>query len=106
MFTFKKHIATGRFRSFENESHDIKLNRLVVGSIQELGGKSYDKFGDLAGKFRVSFMVKREKTLLDPAPFKWVRLKLHFNKADLAREFILANEAKLLKKFDLYQQER
>ena len=96
-FTFKKHIATGMYRSFELDNTDIKMDRKVVGTISE--SRDYDD------RYGISFMIKKEKTKSLPAPFKWVRLKKRFGSENDARTFVRENNDVMIKQFELYQQE-
>ncbi len=93
MFTYKKYIPVGRYRSFEPEHHDIKLNKKVVGHIS---------VNRLDREFIVSFAIKKESTKEDPAPFKWVMLKTRFKTADEAKEALAGRFTDLVKKLDLY----
>lgn len=82
-FTFKKCIKTGRYRSFENDSIDIKVKGRVCGNIAELS-----HFSPNSGKYRIGFMVERQPTEQDPAPFKWVWIKKLFDTENEARSFV------------------
>ena len=95
-FTFKKHRATGRYRSFELDYTDIKLNKKVVGSISESRDRKWKE------RYGIGFMLKKERTGKDPAPFKWTRLKKRFANENEARQFIKDNEEAIQKQFDLY----
>ena len=92
-FTYKKHIPTGRYRSFETEYHDIKLQKRTVGNIQE----------DQISGYSVSLTIKKEPTTENPASFKWVRIKTIFNNADEAKKYLADNFEKITKTLDLYQ---
>lgn len=87
-FTFKMHKETGLRAVAYRPSSDIKIKGVVVGSIRE-------------GAIR--FMVKREMTEDDPAPFKWITLKKKFAGDAEAREFLrgVGVEA-LMEAHDLY----
>jgi hypothetical protein len=103
-FTFCQYRPTGKWASFESESHDIKLDKLVVGHIQQMVGSSARPVNaELDGKFKVSLAVKKERTEDNPAPFKWVYLKKNFDDAATAKEFLNSNVAKILEMFDLYK---
>ena len=97
MFTYKKHIATGRYRSFESERHDIKLKKKVVGHIYENG--HFDKWQG----FKVHLAVKKEPTKEQPAPFKWVVVKQIFVSADEAKAWLAQNYERVIKELDLHQ---
>ncbi len=66
-FTFKTNKPTGRYKAFDNEWHDIKLNGKIVGSI------------DHKSPFKLRFMVmKNGTTVKDDNPnckWKWITLK-------------------------------
>lgn len=91
-FTFKKHVKTGRYKSFDHDCTDIKLKGKVVGSINEGSNR----------KYRISFAIKKEKTEEDPAPFKWARLQAVCDDEDHARNIIRKHSAELQEKYDLY----
>lgn len=82
MFTFKKTIHEGHYRSFEPEHHDIKLKGKLVGQISEAPYTS-TKTG-----FSVSFAVSRQQTKEKPAPFRWMILKTRFGDAAEAKAFL------------------
>jgi len=94
-FTFKKYIRTGRYRSFELSSTDIKLKGKMVGSISETRGNGYG----------VGFMIKKEKTENDPCPFKWIFLKKRFLTEPEARDFIKKHEVAIKEGYDLHSLE-
>ncbi len=99
-FTFKKVIHTGRYRSFEPETHLIKIKHKVVGSIDQLhylGTARKDE-----GMFSISLAIKKESTELDPAHFKWIRLKARFDSAKESREWLKKNQKLIQEKYDLY----
>lgn len=90
MFTFKKDIPTGRYASFEAESHEIKLKRKVVGSIAEIRtiGRSSDPD---EGKFAIRLAVKVTPSEEKPAPFKWITLKYRAEDALEAKKLLNDN---------------
>jgi len=96
-FTFKRHEKKGKYRSFQEDNTDIKLNKKVVGTIHELSHLSKER-----GKYKVLFAVKKEKTKKSPAPFKWARVKQLFPDEESAREWIQNNSEKIQKQLDLY----
>jgi len=103
-FTFKKVIPTGKYKSFETESHDIKHEGKVVGSIQELRGLGTPP--EEVGKHAVGFMVKKEATEKEPSNFKWARIKQKFDTSDDAKKWIGENTDKLHRILDLHHAER
>lgn len=105
-FTYKKSIPTGRFRSFENEYHTIKLKKKEVGTIAYLDLTRYGRIDTTGndGKFEIRFQVKRkpeEITKQSPDPFKWITIKPKFDTADLAKQWLNENVTKI-KTLDLY----
>jgi len=92
-FTFKKHAGTGLYRSFQKKYSDIKLNKKIVGTISEIKSNEY----------RISFAEKKEKTIKDPAPFKWVRISKNFRNENEAREYIRLHDEAIMKQLNLYQ---
>lgn len=92
MFTFKKAIKTGAYRSFDLDYTDIKIKRKVVGYISENRDMIY----------RVGFAIKKEKTTEDPAPFKWRFLKKTFSSEQEARDFVNKKFTEIIETFDLY----
>lgn len=102
-FTFKENKATGRYRSFETESHEIKIKKQVVGSINELAGKAWNNTPDEdVGKFVIRLAIKKEKTPEVPCDFKWITLKKRFNTATEAKEMLQAVADKIIEKYDLH----
>ena len=93
-FTFKKYIATGLYKSFELKHTDIKLGGLEVGAIDQ----QKDSY-----KYKISFAIKKERTIKEPAPFKWISLKVRFETEKEARVFIKRHEIEIQEKYDLYQ---
>ncbi|MFA5395461.1 MAG: hypothetical protein WC346_05505 [Methanogenium sp.] len=100
-FTFKKVIHTGRYRSFEPKSHEIKIKRCHVGSISQIRylGSSY-KEDD--GKFIIRLAVKKEPTEQEPASFKWITFVKKFNSVEAAKEFLIFNQKFIQEKYDLH----
>lgn len=83
----------GRYRAFEQERTDIKLNGKVVGYLS--GPDHYRAYND----WRIRFMIK------DPAEksgFKWITLAHRsISEAD-GRAFIKRVWEKILEKYDLF----
>lgn len=78
-FTFKTHKATGPYRSFHSDFHEIKLKRKVVGNIA-------DEF-----PHRIRLMIIKEDINEDGNPncsWKWIMLSKTFNTIDEAKKFI------------------
>ena len=106
MFTFKKHEKVGRYRSFQADNWDIKIKRKCVGSISQIRDTSaFPAAPGTAGKLRIGFMVKKEVTKEEPAPFRWIRLKYLSDSIDEAKTFLQSHYDEILQKFDLYHME-
>ena len=91
-FTFKKTIHEGRYQSFQKDHTIIKLNKKEVGYISEI---EYNKY-------KVYFALKKERTEIDPAPFRWVSIKKHFNSENEARKHIKENNDAIQSKLNLH----
>jgi len=91
-FAFKKMKKEGRFRSFQKDVTDIKINKKVVGHITE-----NDDF-----LYSVSFSVKKQPTKSDPATFKWVVLKKKFESEKEARDYIQNCIERIVSQLDIY----
>ena len=96
-FTFKKHIPTGRYRSFETENHDIKLAKQIVGYISEDSYRSNIKFEE---RFSVSFAIIDDTK---NCGWKWIILKKRFGNAEDARTFVNMNAEKIQEQLNLYK---
>lgn len=97
-FTFKTEKPTGRYRSFDVDTHHIKLKKKKVGYIN-------DKFRSEDGKFSISLAVSKAITPESSAPFKWIKLKKEFDTLDEAKIFLNepVNFKFLTKHIKLYQ---
>lgn len=93
-FTFRKIIPVGKYRSFEPDSTEIKLNGFVVGSIDAPA-----HFSNKQG-FGISFCIK------DGNSFKNITLAKRLDSEQEAREFVNKNFSALTTKFDLYMQDK
>jgi len=91
-FTFKKTIHEGQYGAFQKDHTEIKLNKKEVGYISEIDYSDY----------RVSFAVKKEKTEKGSAPFKWFRVKWHFDSEKEARKYIKENNNRIQEKLNLH----
>ena len=91
MFTFKKHIPTGRYRSFEKDHTDIKIKKKVIGYIAEV---AWDKY-------QIHLAIKKKPTEKDPSNFKWANIIRTFSNEKEAREFLQKNFEKI-KELNLY----
>jgi hypothetical protein len=101
-FTFKTEKETGKFSSFFQPIHLIKLNRSIVGEISHPEG-----FHPI---HKISFMVMKDKNdLLKPNNNKncnWKRIifKAEFNSVDEAKQFIRDNNDKIQNQFNLVKE--
>ena len=96
MFTFKKTIHEGRYKSFEPEQHEIKLKGRVVGCISEASHTSSKT------AFGISFSVSRQPTKENPAPFRWLNLKTRFEDATEAKTFLRKHFDNIMGALNLY----
>ena len=78
-FTFKCIKPTGRYRSFDNDYHDIKLSGKKVGCISAPEHRSLP--------WSIRFAVNKGPTVNDPAPFRWVTLQVKFDTPQDAKRF-------------------
>lgn len=93
-FTFKTEKETGRYRSFYPDQHFIKLNRKVVGSID-------DEF-----PYAIRLIVVKKDINEDGNPnceWRWVRLQKESSSLLEAKEFLNNNIDEILKKYSLKQ---
>lgn len=97
ILTFKKHIPTGKYSSFESEYHDIKRNKKIVGSISEASPLSNVLNEE---KFSIRFMIKSDE---NKSGWKWITLKKKSSTAEEARKFVKKYEVFLQNKYDLYE---
>jgi hypothetical protein len=94
MFTFKTDKPTGRYRSFDSDSHYIKLKKKMVGIITSKPPH----------KIRL-MVIKDGINIKDNNPnstWKWITLKAEFNTVDEAKEFLKRNFNGINQKFKLY----
>ena len=91
-FTFKTEKPTGRYKSFESESHYIKLKRKTVGSIDS------EDF-----KIRLS-VIKEGLKITDNNPncdWKWVTLKKENKSLQEAKDFLNTNNILIQQTYNL-----
>lgn len=89
MITFKRNKPEGRYRSFFNSQTDVKLNKKIVGSINE---------GDGFNNWRVSLVVKDEE---QQCGWRFAKLKKIFESEEEAREWLKANFEMLQEKLNV-----
>lgn len=88
-FTFKKHIAVGRYRSFELDQTDIKIKRKEVGLIAQERNNGYC----------IRFTIVDEASATG---WKWITLKRRFSDEGEARAFLNEHINAILRKYDLF----
>lgn len=91
-FTYKKHKKEGRYRSFQRNFTDIKLDGKLVGSIRELED----------GQYQMGFIVDSDK---HPG-WKWAFLKSQGKTEDACRTFLAARFSEICKAFKLHPLDR
>ena len=96
-FTFKTDKPTGKWRSFSNETHDIKLKGKLVGHI------GHEK------PFKISLMVMKTDADKNPdknpnCPWKWIHLKKESNSLQEAKDYVNSIIDKILSQFTLNMQ--
>lgn len=90
-FTFKRNPPTGRYRSFEQESQDIKIKGKIVGTINEQKGFS---------EWKVSFVIEDD---IEKCGWRWIRLARKFTSWKTAREWCNLNFLNINQQFKLKQ---
>jgi len=94
MFTFKTTKPTGRYKSFESSTHDIKIKGKWVGSID-------DEF-----PYKLRFMVHKEESELnenEPCTWKWIVLTKRNESIQGAKDWLNKNFEAITTKFKLRQ---
>ncbi len=81
-FTFKTNKPTGRFSSFDNPSHDVKLNGKEVGTIND------------QAPHKISLYVMKTETITDNnpnCPWKRITLKQESTSIQEAKDWLNTN---------------
>jgi hypothetical protein len=89
MFTFKNNKPTGKYRSFEKMTIDVKLKK-VVGQISE---------DIITDQVKIALMVKNSE---GNCPFKWIFFKKRFNSFDEAKSWLMTNYVRIVNTYELY----
>ncbi len=92
MFTFKTEKPTGRYRSFFQSSHYIKIKRFEVGCIEP------------EEPFKIKFMIIKADIMEDGNKnccWKWITLKKESKTLEEAKEFLNKNFDAITTKFKL-----
>lgn len=95
-FTFKTVKPTGKYKSFDSDTHYVKLNKLQVGTID-------DKKPHL-----VRLMVKKAPesiTKENPCKWRWIILKKEHESLDAAKTWCNEVFDGILKQFELHKLE-
>lgn len=95
MFTFKKLIPVGRYRSFDLDRTDIKLTRKCVGDITEVRSPAND-----SERYKISFFVTDANS---HSGFKRITLKAKFATEAECRKFVTDNFYTITNKYDLHK---
>lgn len=88
--TFKKHLRSGRYSSFDAEWIDIKHNKKVVGHISGPSWKTEDN------KWGITFARPTDKTEAKPAGWGWFNVTTRFEDEAAARKWIKDNTTTIL----------
>lgn len=94
-FTFKTEKPTGRYRSFQSASHDIKLGGAWCGSIDD------------DPPHKVRFMKLKDDPMEDGNPncaWKWVTLKKEFQSVADAKEWVRENSELIQRQIKIFTQ--
>jgi len=92
MFTFKTNKPTGKWRSFHSTTHDIKIKRKLVGSIDD------------AHPHKIRLTVIKKDILEDGnknCDWKWIVLKKKSESLEEAKLFLQENYEAILKRYNL-----
>ena len=91
-FTFKTTKPTGRYSSFRDDFHDIKIKGIVVGTITD-------------ETWKINLMVEKADIMEDGNPncqWKWIRLKKESNSLQEAKDFLNANFKEIMRRWNIY----
>jgi hypothetical protein len=92
-FTFKTIKPTGRYKSFDNELHQIKLKGFEVGTINS------------EKPHRIRLMVIKDDINSDGNPnctWKWITLDKSFSNVQEAKSYLNKVKDLVLDKYNLY----
>lgn len=102
-FTFKTEKPTGKFRSFSNSQHYIKIKKNIIGKINENVRGTFAN-----GKITIGFMVIKDGIIIkdnnNNCSWKWVFLKREFQSVQEAKDWLNSenNFNNLNKQFNFY----
>ena len=94
-FTFKTIKPTGKWKSFDNDNHIIKLNKKEVGYIID----------DDKKPFEIRLAVIKKDILEDGnanCVWKWITLKKESETLQEAKDFLNENINAILEKIEIY----
>ncbi len=97
-FTFKTEKATGMYRSFYPDLHEIKYKRKACGQILEDKLKGY----------KVRLMIIKQDILEDGNPnckWKWIQFKPRFKTLQDAKDWVNKGFDVIMKTYNIYCQE-
>jgi len=95
-FTFKTEKPTGKWKSFYNPSHDIKLDRMVCGHIDPKD-------------FSIRLCIIKDDINEDLNPncsWKWVTLKKKSSSLQEAKDFLNENFELITSKYRIHKHEK
>ena len=95
-FTFKTDKPTGKWKSFDHSYHNIKLNGVNVGSIDD------------TEPFTIRFMVDKADINEDGnpnCPWKWISLKHKSSSLQEAKEFVNKGYDIILARYKIHREE-
>jgi len=96
MFTFKTDKPTGKYKSFSDPYHHIRIKRKDVGSI------------DHNHPYRIRLMVTKKDIMEDGNPncdWRWVVIKRQFTSMEEAKMFLNEYYEEITKTFNLRKEE-
>jgi hypothetical protein len=94
--TFKNDKREGQYRSFQAERCTIKRSGKLVGSIY---------MQTISGPAAIVFLVSKEPTKADPAPFRNVALPIILPTLGEAKEFVRKHQQTIQEKYNLHELE-
>lgn len=93
-FTVKTNKPTGKWRAFQNASHDIKFGGHVCGSIQDDSPHS------------VRFMVTKEDIMEDGnqnCVWRWIKIKKEFSSVKDAKAWVIENSIIIQESINIFK---
>lgn len=93
-FTVKTNKPTGKWRAFQNASHDIKLGGVVCGSIDD------------DAPYSVRFMKIKVDVMEDGNPnctWRWVKIKKDFSSVKEAKAWAIENSEMIQREINIFK---